>query len=196
MGDGIHWLIMTRLNESLGTSVEQISRKQKEIHDVANLYGFSTVSSLEYPCTQLDTIAVSELVQRISKVFQEIRPDVVYLPNRSDIHSDHRVAFEAIMGAAKSFRCPCIRRMMMYECLSETEMAPALMEMAFVPNVFVDITEDYPVKEKAMTIYRSEWMDSMWPRSLEVVEALARFRGSRIGAKYAESFMLIYEALR
>ncbi len=151
---------------------------------------------MDYPCTRLDRVPFDDLIRNMVNVLQKIRPDVIYLPNRSDIHSDHRVAFEAIIAATKSFRCPFVRRMMMYECLSETEMAPPLPETAFIPNVYVDISRDFHIKQKAMTIYRSELMDSVWPRSLEVMEALARFRGSRIGVSYAESFMLIYEAFR
>jgi N-acetylglucosamine malate deacetylase 1 len=195
-GDSIHWLILTCLDGAQGYTAEQIGGRQKEIQEVANLYGFSTVSSLDYPCARLDTIAMSELVQRIHAVVEQIKPEVVYLPNRSDAHSDHRVAFEAIGGATKSFRCPFIQRMLSYECLSETEMAPALAETAFVPTVFVDITEGISVKQKAMQLYPSELMAPSFPRSLEIMEALARFRGSRIGVPYAESFMLLYEAIR
>jgi N-acetylglucosamine malate deacetylase 1 len=196
MGDSIHWLILTCLDEAHGYTAEQIGRREREIQEVANLYGFSTVSSLNYPCARLDTIAMSELVQRIHAVVEQIKPEVVYLPNRSDAHSDHRVAFEAIGGATKSFRCPFIRRMLSYECLSETETAPALAETAFVPTVFVDITEGFSVKQKAMQLYPTELMAPSLPRSLEVMEALARFRGSRIGVPYAESFVLLYEAIR
>ncbi len=196
MGDSIHWLILTCLDGARGYTAEQIGGRQNEIQEVTNLYGFSTVSSLNYPCARLDTIAMSELVQGIYAIVQQVKPEVVYLPNRSDAHSDHRVAFEAILGATKSFRCPFIRRMLSYECLSETETAPALAETAFVPTVFVDITESFSVKQKAMQLYPSELMAPSLPRSPEVMEALARFRGSRIGVPYAESFMLLYEAIR
>jgi len=139
---------------------------------------------------------MAELVRKIQAAIQNIRPEIVYIPNRSDAHSDHRVAVEAILGATKSFRCPFIRRILAYECLSETEMAPPFTASAFVPTVFVDITQEYSIKRQAMQLYASELMDSSLPRSLEVMEALARFRGSRIGVTFAESFMLLFEAVR
>ena len=44
----------------------------------------------------------------------------------------------------------------MYECISETEFAPALPEKAFVPNYFVDITDFFKEKLQLMQVYQSE----------------------------------------
>lgn len=81
----------------------------------------------------------------------------------------------------------------MYECLSETEFTPALAENAFIPNVFVDITDYFDKKLEIIKIYISELMEAPLPRSINTIVALARYRGSRIGKDYAESFMLIEE---
>ena len=80
----------------------------------------------------------------------------------------------------------------MYETLSETEFSLGPKD-AFSPNVFVDVSDHLQTKLKAMRIYKTEVMDSPLPRSIEVIESLARLRGSRIGKEYAESFMLLYE---
>ena len=44
-----------------------------------------------------------------------------------------------------------------------------------------------------MLKYTNEVMDSPFPRSIDAIEALAKYRGSRIGVKYAEAFSLLYE---
>lgn len=44
-----------------------------------------------------------------------------------------------------------------------------------------------------MRLFTTEQMEEPYPRSLSSIEALARYRGSRIGAKYAEVFMLLFE---
>ena len=85
---------------------------------------------------------------------------------------------------------------MAYETLSETEFAPSLIENIFQPNVFVDITEFFDKKCKIMKIYKDQIMDPPYPRSIESIEALAKYRGSRIGKRYAEAFMLIEEQLK
>lgn len=38
-------------------------------------------------------------------------------------------------------------------------------------------------------------MQKPHPRSIITIESLNRYRGSRIGAEFAEAFMLIFEAL-
>jgi LmbE family N-acetylglucosaminyl deacetylase len=77
--------------------------------------------------------------------------------------------------------------------LSETEFAPALRENAFIPNVFIDISDHMEQKLAVMSIFVSELMADNLPRSYSTMEALARYRGSRIGVQYAEAFMLLFE---
>jgi len=81
----------------------------------------------------------------------------------------------------------------MYETLSETEFAPALVENAFIPNTFVDITDYIDTKIEIMKIYETEIMPDPLPRSAHAIKGLAAFRGSRIGVKYAEAFMCIFQ---
>jgi len=44
-----------------------------------------------------------------------------------------------------------------------------------------------------MKIYESELQAPPLPRSIEAIQALARFRGASVGIKYAEAFMLLRE---
>jgi LmbE family N-acetylglucosaminyl deacetylase len=86
------------------------------------------------------------MIPKISSLFQEVQPEVIYTLNRSDAHSDHRYLSDAIMVCTKSFRYPFIKKVLMYECISETEFAPALHEKIFIPNYFVDITPFFAKK--------------------------------------------------
>ena len=81
----------------------------------------------------------------------------------------------------------------MMETLSETEFAPALIESAFIPNVFIDISDYIDKKIEIMKIYKGELMPSPLPRSINTIKSLAAFRGSSISANYAEAFMLLKE---
>ena len=77
------------------------------------------------------------------------------------------------------------------ETLSETEFALSRPDTTFVPNVFVDITNNIDKKLEAMKIFESEIGEFPFPRSEEAIVALAKYRGVTAGVKYAESFMLI-----
>ena len=111
--------------------------------------------------------------------------------NRSDAHSDHRYTFDSVMSCTKSFRYPFIKKILMYECLSETEFAPQLHEKIFIPNYFVDISKFLPRKLEIMKVYQSEIGEHPFPRSLRNIEALAVFRGASVGVEYTESFQVI-----
>ena len=192
-GDNIYWMIVTNIQSENGWSEEDVQKRQKEIHQVAEMYGFEQIFKLDFPTTMLDTTPYNDLIAKMSVVIQEIKPSIVYLPNRSDVHTDHQVIFRAAVGCCKNFRAPFIRKILMYECLSETEFAPPLMESAFVPNVFVDISPYMEQKLAIMSVFASEVMPHNLPRSYSAIKALAAYRGSRIGVQYAEAFMLLFE---
>jgi len=157
------------------------------------MYGFEKTFKLDYPTAKLDIIPIQEIIKSISGVILEIKPEIIYLPNRSDVHTDHQITFKAACSCTKNFRYPFIRKILMYETLSETEFAPALSENIFIPNVFVDITKYFDKKLEIFKIYKSEVMEGHSPRSLKVIKAFNKYRGSRIGKKYAESFQLLFE---
>lgn len=193
--DTVFWLILTDVTTEHGFSQSRVFSRDEEIRRVSEKFGFQSVFNLKLPTMKIDTLPIGEIVLGVSKVMTDVQPAIVYMINRSDIHSDHKVAFQAILSCTKNFRYPFINRILSYECLSETEFAPPFPETVFLPNVFVDITEYFDSKIEIMKIYESEVMDDLLPRSLSTIEALARFRGSQIGAKYAEAFMLIKEIL-
>ncbi len=195
-GDEIYWLIITNVDVKDGWDNRIVEKRQKEIETVAEMYGFEKTFKLDYPTTKLDTIPIQEIIKSVSEVILEIKPEIIYLPNRSDVHTDHQITFKIAYSCTKNFRYPSIKKILMYETLSETEFAPALPESSFIPNLFVDITNYFEKKLEIFKIYDSEVMEEPFPRSLETIKALARFIGSQIGVEYAEEFMLLREIIK
>jgi LmbE family N-acetylglucosaminyl deacetylase len=190
-GDKVYWLIVTNVFEHQGFSKEKIESRQVEIDRVAQEFGFEKVFKLNYPTMTLSSSSLLKLVPDVSNVFSEVEPEIIYTLNRSDAHSDHRVLFDAVVACTKSFRYPYIKQVLMYECLSETEFAPALTEKVFMPNYYIDITDHLDKKLEIMKIFESEIGEHPFPRSLDNITALAHFRGASVGVKYAEAFQLI-----
>lgn len=190
-GDSLYWLIVTNVFEEHGFSKERVTTRQAEIEEVSQLLGITQTIKLDYPTMKLNNISFLELVSKLSGVVNDIAPDVIYLPHRSDIHSDHRVCFEAAYACTKSFRFKSIKKILMYECLSETEFSPALQDTTFIPNYFSDISEYMNRKIEIVKIYGSEIGEHPFPRSLKNLNALAIFRGASCGYQYAEAFMLL-----
>ncbi len=188
-GDEIHWLICT----SLDSGHDYYQQREQEIEQVKTSYEFDSVTNLRLKTTRLDEYGTGEIVDKISNVFQEIQPNIIYLPFKGDVHSDHRVIFQAAFSCTKWFRYPYIKKIYMVETLSETEFAPATKEDSFIPNVYVDISEFMDKKLEIMNMYSSEIGLHPFPRSDTNIKALGGFRGASIGCDYAESFMLLKE---
>ena len=190
-GDSVFWLIITNVFETQGFSKEMVENRQKEIAKVAEAIGFLKTFKLDYPTMSLSSSSIIKMVPEISAIFAEVKPEIIYCLNRSDAHSDHRLTFDAVMACTKSFRYPFVKRVLLYECISETEFAPAFSEKAFLPNYFVDISEFFNKKLEIMKVYESEIGEHPFPRSLRNIDALATFRGASVGVEYAEAFQLI-----
>lgn len=193
LGDEVYWLILTKADESLGFNKSFLDNRENQIELVSKEFQFEDVIKLDLLTTRLHSIDFSLLIEKFSSVINKIKPEIIYMNNRSDIHTDHQVAAKALMSCTKSFRYPFIKKILMYECISETEIAPALPENLFIPNVYSDITEFIDKKLGIMKIYQSEVQEPPLPRSLDNIKALARYRGASCGVNYAEAFMLIRE---
>lgn len=194
-GDEIYWLVMTgpRKGDMPHFTDEFLANRDAMVDGIAKEYGFNETIKLNLPSQLLHTLDLREIIQKISGVFKRIQPDIIYTMFCNDVHSDHRVAFDAVYSCTKSFRYHFIKQILMIEVLSETEFAPSTQSTVFVPNVYVDITPFIDQKLNIMSMYEGELMEEPWPRSLSSIKALARVRGSRAGVMYAESFQLLYE---
>jgi N-acetylglucosamine malate deacetylase 1 len=167
----------------------------KLIEKIKNEYGFVNSFSLGFIENTIDDISLNDLISEFTKIIQQVKPQVMYVPNRSDIHSDHRRVFEALSSCMKSFRFPFIRKILMCEVLSETDFAPALIENVFIPNVYVDISKYFKRKKQILDLFKTEILPSPFTRSFRAIEAHNIYRGSQINAYYAESFMLLKEII-
>jgi LmbE family N-acetylglucosaminyl deacetylase len=192
-GDSIHWIIATEMRVEDGYTLSDVQRRDHEIKQVSALYDFDGVHRMNLPTTRVDEVPLGQLVAQSAKTISAIDPHVLYLPFKSDIHSDHRILFNAFYSGTKAFRHPNIRKIMMMETLSETEFAPAIPADSFIPNVFVDISSFIDKKISIMKNYEGELKNPPFPRSEVNIKALASVRGSTAGCAHAESFMLLKE---
>ncbi len=193
-GDEVNWLIITEAH-SPRWSENMIKRKAEEVEIVSKNYGMNTVYKLGLPTTCLEHLSLNERIEGIQRALQEIKPDIVYMINGTDVHSDHRATFEAVISILKPFHLAKygVRKLLCYETLSSTDAAPPLFQWAFIPNVYIDITKYIDEKIRIMSLYESEDQPEPFPRSPSSIRALARRRGATIGVEYAEAFMLIWE---
>jgi N-acetylglucosamine malate deacetylase 1 len=186
----LYWIIVTRLKPS--TSKKKILKRNNEIKKISKLFGFKKVFQLNFNTTELDSSSKKKLIQDFSDIFNEIKPNELFVPHFSDVHSDHKIVSEVISSCTKNFRFPYIKKILAYEVLSETDYNLNRKQI-FSPNYYEDITKFLTKKKNAMKVYKSEIKKFPFPRSIKTIDALARLRGSQIGKNAAESFEILRE---
>lgn len=191
-GAEVAWLIVTEMSEELGWTPERVKLRENEIEQVTKEFGFDAVYKLGFPAAGLDRVGMSQLVSAVSTVFNEFKPEEIFVPHPSDIHSDHRIVFDVVASCTKWFRNPSVKRVLAYETLSETDSSLGA-ERTFHPNVFVDISQYLDDKLRVLDLYSSELEEFPFPRSHHALRALASLRGAASGYLAAEAFELLRE---
>ena len=196
-GNNVFVAIIT--NGSLGApelfSRQGTEKVRAEALSSHRLLGVKETFFLDFPAPRLDTIPAYQLSLKLSQLIKELKVEIVYVPHRGDIHKDHRIAFEAALVAARPINNSTVKKVLAYETLSETEWAPPFSDDAFIPTIFENIENFIDIKVEAMNCYKTQIKEFPHPRSIKTIEALSAFRGSTIGTRSAEAFMLIREIL-
>jgi LmbE family N-acetylglucosaminyl deacetylase len=163
-----------------------------EAREAFDVLGISSHRFLGISATFARDEPVHVLNEKIASVIREMEPQIV-LCNFPDRHVDHRVIFDSVMVAARpAGRAGAgIEILAAYETLSETHWNAAHIEPNFVPNWVVDISDVIDLKRRALACYRSQIPAFPGARSIEAVDALAKFRGTQSGFAYGEAFQLI-----
>lgn len=193
-GHKIGTLIMTRASALSGWDEDRIIKREEEILDVSSNLGVAenNLYRLNYETSRLDEVPLGELVNSISEVIKDFCPNLLLIPHLSDAHSDHRITINAAISSSKWFRNNNLYRILSYETPSETGFN-LNKSNPFNPNVFYDITNFLQEKMNLLKIYESELGKFPFPRSLEAVEVLARYRGTHSGYEASEAFELVFE---
>lgn len=194
-GHEVHVAVATR-GSPPAFSEESVARVAAEMKSAHAQIGIAKTHQLDFPAAALDTVPASELNAAIGQLVAEVRPDTLLLPFVGDIHGDHQLAFLAAMVAARPRNDWAPHRICCYETLSETNWYAPPVTPAFVPNFYVDISGHLETKLRAFQTFESQVRPFPEERSVEAIEALARFRGSTVYLKAAEAFMLVREIVR
>ena len=130
--------------------------------------------------------------QEIERTIAYFAPTAVYTNNISDINADHRVVAEACLIACRPKPTCGVRELYFSEIVSSTSWSFNQLQPAFIPNMYVDITDTIDLKRQALELYETETYVYPDARSVEATLALAKYRGSQVGMEYAEAFNQVF----
>ena len=172
-------------------SAEDYEQTRLEAIAAFGMLGITDYRFLGIPATLVRDQPVHVLNERIGSVVRETNPQIV-LTTYPDRHIDHRVVFDSVMVATRPVGSGReIEMLAAFETLSETHWNAPHIEPNFVPNWVVDVSDFMTQKLRALACYRSQIPEFPGSRSLEAVEALAKFRGTQAGFAFGEAFQII-----
>ena len=183
-------IVAAREGEILPDFIEKIHKEMKEAHKFC---GIDEYVGFPFHSCELENVARADFNQHFLDLIVSAKPDEVYIPFWGDMQKDHQVVTEAAMVALREKYDHPVKRIYAYETLSETGINLPTENYSFIPNVFEDITGYLEDKKKALSFFTTQVHPFPDLRSLETVEALAKFRGATVNVKAAEAFMLIRE---
>lgn len=170
---------------------ESLHRLRDEAKRAHAILGVKGAFFLDIPVVGIRESNQREVNKKFNDVVLAVKPHIAFVPHEGDIHIDHIETANAAMVALRPLLNPQLEAILSYETLSETGWNTPNVKNAFIPNVWVNITENIETKNKAMLCYESQLREYPHPRSIRAINALAEYRGSTVGVEYAESFMLL-----
>lgn len=189
-GHKVFVLVATRGSKKLYAD-DRIENVRNEALRAHKVLGVTETFFLDFPAPELDTVPLADISREIARILSENKIHTLYLPHRGDIHNDHRVVFNAGLVASRPVGDYSVKEIYAYETLSETEWAAPFGDDAFIPTCFINVEDALEAKLQAMQCFKSQLKKFPNSRSLEAIDALAKFRGATVGFKAAEAFVTV-----
>ena len=124
----------------------------------------------------------------MSKVKEEVKPDIIFTHYEMDLNIDHQITYKAVITATRPMMDECVKEIYSFEILSSTEWN---YPVQFTQNYFIEIKSQLSAKIKAMKAYKNEIKKFPHPRSVENLKNVSERWGSVSGNKAAEAFEII-----
>lgn len=171
---------------------KELSLLKFDATNAAEIVGYRSIEFCGLPDNRMDGIDLLDIIKIVSRYVDRYKPDTIFTHHHGDLNIDHRITCEAVLTACRPVGKYYVKRIYAFETPSSSEWNYNYVE-PFKPNLYYDISETIKSKIRAMECYKSESRDYPHPRSEEALIALAQYRGSNVGTKFAESFMIVRE---
>ena len=195
--EGHHVFMCHVANGDMGHAVimpkELGEMRTREAEEAGAIIGAKHVYNIDvHDCTVSSTDR--EALRKIVGVIRETRPDFIITHDPDDYMEDHlavsRLVFEASFTSSVPHMFPEFPG---YSLVPPIYYMDTLVGVGFLPEEYVDVTEDIETKLRALDCHQSQikWMkehDNI--DFLEQTRTCSRFRGFQCGVEYAEGFKI------
>lgn len=167
-------------------------KHRKISSDVASQeLGFKWGDCYDFNDNAMDEYPLIEIVKAVEKAKLKYKPTLVYTHSGADLNVDHKVVANAVLTAFRPQPNEACKELRLFEVASATDYGNSSITGLFSPNLFINISNEWPYKERALKAYSAEMRDYPHSRSIEGIKNLANLRGNQIGYELAEAFEVI-----
>jgi LmbE family N-acetylglucosaminyl deacetylase len=171
---------------------EELREHKQNIQDAADIIGYESVTTYDFPDNRFDTVALLDIIKVIEKEKERLQPDVIFTHHGGDLNIDHQKVFQAVITACRPMEHEQVKTIITFETPSGTEWRASSDPHKFVRNLYIAVDkEDIAAKCEAMEAYVNERRDWPHPRSAKALEHLGRRYGTIVGKSFAESFQIV-----
>ena len=144
-------------------------------------------------CCRFDTIPILTLVKSVEAKIREFQPTIVLSHNPAEVNIDHRTTYKVVESAARPDINSPIHTILGFEIVCSGNLGYG---ETFEPDLYVDIKSHWNQKIAAWNCYVDEEKPFPFPRSVEGLKTLAKYRGMQSGLELAEGFRIYRSILR
>ena len=175
----------------LGHEVHLIicSKREQDISEYEDIWNYSnSYHDLQFLDEHLNR---KYLLKEIEVIYNKIKPDIVYIPNKDDFNHDHKEVYKACEVVLRRYQEHQPEKILMYEVPSSTTQS---FKNNFKCNYYETLgQDDLEFKINNFLKYKNEIRDWPNPRNARGITVYAQFRGMECNAPLAEGFNLIYQ---
>jgi LmbE family N-acetylglucosaminyl deacetylase len=168
------------------------SKLYSETEKAAKILGCKKVHFLRFPDNRMDSMDLLDIIKPLEKLVYKLKPEIIFTHFCNDLNIDHQILNQAVMTVCRPQPAFFVKKIYEFEVMSATGWNNHN-KNNFIPNSYCDISKCLDKKMKALDQYKGEMRKFPHARSIEGLQSLAKFRGSQVGYKAAEAFILSRE---
>ena len=172
-------------------NLNKIKRRKNASVTASKVLGFEWGDSYDFSDNVMDSYPLIEIVKAVEKAKYKYRPTLVYTHSGADLNVDHRVVANSVLTAFRPQPNELCKELRLFEVASATDYGNSAITGSFSPNLFIDISNEWPSKVKALEAYMEEMREYPHSRSIQGIKNLANLRGNQVGYDFAEAFEVI-----
>ena len=196
-GDDVNVISMTDgVGSRISAGKTEVFERLQYAKNASEILGFSWFKQYQFPDNRMDTVAFIDVVKQIEFVKDKLNPDIIYTHSPSDLNVDHRITLEATLTAFRPQPNENFSEIISFEVQSSTEYGHKAAFGNFSPNMYINIEEEWDLKEKALLSYEAEMRPYPHSRSIKALSVLSNQRGSQVGLERAEAFEILRKVIR